>query len=423
MTRSTWVSTAMPSFDPVGVAQHHVRRLAADPRQRDHRRDGRGAPRRRARSTSPFAKPMRLFVFARKKPVERMISSTSAGAACGQRCGVGKRAKSCGRHQVDALVGALGREDRGHRPARRRCGSRARSALRGAPARGGRGSARPAPRWAWEPRGGPWAVSPRACVGVGAGPGASSRGRPSRAGLYQRLELAQGGPKSRGKERGLRAGAVQARQPNLDRPDDPAGSSNGSARARTTRRPSPRRRRPGVMLSLRRRLSVGASDLDGHAAAAARPKGRSRRQARRARPSSTSSRARRSVRRSRIVASSWTQGGGAETATGSSPSPRAACPRRWAATGPTIAARVASSACGHLPEGRETGLLERVLEMLRQVAERRQGLAGQERGFVAGQDEQEAARPGPARTRRARRAARRRDPARRRGRAGAGARP
>ena len=56
---------------------------------------------------------MRLLALARKKPVERMISSSSAGAACGERGGVGIAREEPGRDHVDALVRALRREDRG----------------------------------------------------------------------------------------------------------------------------------------------------------------------------------------------------------------------------------------------------------------------------------------------------------------------
>ena len=65
------------------------------------------------RSTRPRAKPVMLRAFARKKPVERMISSTSASGAAGQRAGVGVALEEDGRDLVDALVGALRGEDGG----------------------------------------------------------------------------------------------------------------------------------------------------------------------------------------------------------------------------------------------------------------------------------------------------------------------
>ena len=68
-TRSTWRSTGRPGHAE-RVAEHDVRRLAADAGQRGQRRPCRPAPRRRARSTSACAMPMSAFDFARKKPVE-----------------------------------------------------------------------------------------------------------------------------------------------------------------------------------------------------------------------------------------------------------------------------------------------------------------------------------------------------------------
>ena len=65
--------------------------------------------------TSPVAKPMRLFALARKKPVLRMISSTSAGGAAASDGARRVAREEVGRHHVDALVRALRGEDRGDR--------------------------------------------------------------------------------------------------------------------------------------------------------------------------------------------------------------------------------------------------------------------------------------------------------------------
>ena len=46
-----------------------------------------GAPRRRTARPTPCAIPIRLFVLLRKKPVDLMISSTSAGSGAGERLG------------------------------------------------------------------------------------------------------------------------------------------------------------------------------------------------------------------------------------------------------------------------------------------------------------------------------------------------
>ena len=94
-------------------AAQHVGRLAADAGERDevlHRGSGTSPPKR---STTPVAMPMRLLRLLLKKPVERMISSTSAGSATARSSGVGYFANRCGRHHVHPLVGALGRQDRG----------------------------------------------------------------------------------------------------------------------------------------------------------------------------------------------------------------------------------------------------------------------------------------------------------------------
>ena len=56
--------------------------------------------------------PIRFFAFDRKKPVERISSSTSSWSASARSAGVGIPREQRGRHHVDALVGALRRQDR-----------------------------------------------------------------------------------------------------------------------------------------------------------------------------------------------------------------------------------------------------------------------------------------------------------------------
>ena len=98
----------------VGVAGDHVGGLAPDARQRrPGSRSSRGTS-PPCFSTSPRAKPTMLRVLARKKPVERMIASTSEAGACRERGRGREAAEEDGRHHVHALVGALRGEDRGH---------------------------------------------------------------------------------------------------------------------------------------------------------------------------------------------------------------------------------------------------------------------------------------------------------------------
>ena len=127
--------------DVVGVAEHDAGRLAAHARQLHHLvhrpRHLAAVVARRA----PRAQPSRLFVFARKKPVERMISSTSSGFAARQRPRRRGSARRAGASPGSRARRCTARRGWWRPPARRGCGSGARTSPRGGSPRGCRGSA------------------------------------------------------------------------------------------------------------------------------------------------------------------------------------------------------------------------------------------------------------------------------------------
>ena len=95
VTRSTWVSTAMPSLRPKAWPRTTLAVFRPTPGSLRMVSTLRGISPPWSR-TRPAAKPMMLLVLARKNPVERMMVSTSAGAASARLGAVGKRAKSKG---------------------------------------------------------------------------------------------------------------------------------------------------------------------------------------------------------------------------------------------------------------------------------------------------------------------------------------
>ena len=71
------------------------------------------APRRRSARPAPSAMPSRLVVLLRKKPVDRMSSSTLGRVGAGEVLGRRVPGEERRRHHVHPLVGALRRQDRG----------------------------------------------------------------------------------------------------------------------------------------------------------------------------------------------------------------------------------------------------------------------------------------------------------------------
>ena len=111
-SRATWVSTVTPSLMPKALPSMTLAVFRPTPGRTLSAsiESGTWPP---WRSTTAFAMPMRLFVLLRKKPVDRMISSTSSGRAIESDFGIGIAPEEVRRNQVDPRVGALGRQDRG----------------------------------------------------------------------------------------------------------------------------------------------------------------------------------------------------------------------------------------------------------------------------------------------------------------------
>ena len=238
------------------------------------------------RSTSARAQPIRLFVFARKKPVERMMPSTLRRARGGQRGRVGIAPEQGGRHHVHALVRALRGEDGGGRQlvgvavVERAGGLGVRlledvEDLRGALRLGGAGEA-----------------PPRVVVF------AFTRGIVQAASA-----VSVRGRLSAGKSD---AWATPRRASRLRRTCTERTPAAARRAARPARAPPgarcPRRRRRGSKWSSRRTRALGRARTSTVTVPAARSNGRSRRLRAAASPSTTSSSPSRSVRRSRISA-------------------------------------------------------------------------------------------------------------------------
>ena len=109
--RCTWVSTGRPGRSNATLRSTlAVLRPTPGNVTRSSIREGTTPSNR---STTAVAMPMRLRVLARKNPVDRISASTSSTGAAASEAASGKRANSAGRGQVDPLVRALGRQDRG----------------------------------------------------------------------------------------------------------------------------------------------------------------------------------------------------------------------------------------------------------------------------------------------------------------------
>ena len=78
-SRPTWVSTVTPSLIPKALPRMTLAVFRPTPGSTLSSLHGSRESRRRAARPPHCAMPMRLFVLLRKKPVDRMISSTSAG--------------------------------------------------------------------------------------------------------------------------------------------------------------------------------------------------------------------------------------------------------------------------------------------------------------------------------------------------------
>ena len=112
-SRPKWVSTVMPGT-PKALPRTTFAVLRPTPGQRDEVLEPCRAPRRRTARSSAWPSVIRLLVFARKKPVGRIIvlhlGAVGGGVVRGGRIAPEQRRRDL----VDLLVGALRGQHRGH---------------------------------------------------------------------------------------------------------------------------------------------------------------------------------------------------------------------------------------------------------------------------------------------------------------------